>query len=124
MVEPIKVSSANVASRIKAPRNEPIELNKENILQKLDVVNSIAKDSGPSNDLSSLSKIAKFRPIQLKILSDKIDKTISSARQSQKIRQAESKVVSDKAKSLKANSPLAQKSPLESLAGTKINLST
>ena len=91
---------------------------------KLDLVAGANKNGGGVNRQNSLSKIAKFKPMQLKNFSSKITSNIAKNKEASKTRTAQQNLVKAKVQSFRAKSPLAQKSPLEAGKGIKVNIST
>ena len=95
-------------------------INKSGDGTKLDVVVS-KKEEGWGN---SLSKIAKFKPTQLKNFSSNITKSIDRNKQASQARKAEQALVKKKINSVKAQNPFANKKLAEARTGAKINIST
>lgn len=94
----------------------------EHNFRKLDAVAGAAKAGNTGSKKSSLSKIASFKPTQLRNFSSNIDKTIQSNKGATEVRNAESDLVKQKVQSVKSQNPFTQSSPIESGSGGKVNI--
>lgn len=87
----------------------------------LDVVAGAGKGGGGSQQ-NSLSKIAKFKPSQLRDFSSKIDSSIAKNKQSSQIREAKNSLVKEKVQSIRSQNPFTNKGLAESHTGGKVNI--
>lgn len=91
---------------------------------KLDVVIGNDQNGGGKHQQNSLSKIAKFKPAQLKNFSSNIAKNIARNKEASQTRNAEQAQVKKKNNTVKAQNPFANKNPAEARTGAKVNIST
>ena len=89
---------------------------------KLDVV--IGNDQNGGGQGNSLSKIAKFKPAQLKNFSSNISKSIDRNKVASQARKEEQALVKKRINEFKAQNHFANKGPAEARTGAKINIST
>ncbi len=99
-------------------------LNSSGNTAKLDVVIGNDQNGGGQQKQNSLSKIAKFKPSQLKNFSSNITKSIDRNKQASQARNEEQAIVKKKINEVKAQNPFANKNLAEARTGEKINIST